>query len=323
LSNQEDLVKRLIAVTVLAFLAAMPATVTAQFTDWSAPVSLGPVVNSPYIDSCVTISKDGLSLIFSSTRLAGSPFSNALRDLFVSKRGSRDADWGPPQPLHTLNTADWESCPMLSLDEHQLYFTSNRPGGCGNQDIWVSRRHDRRDDLGWQPPVNLGCAPEGPNTEFLEVTPAVFEDQAGRTLLYFFSNRGGLYTHWQSELGSDDTFGPATLIEELAAPAGYYDQGITVRRDGLEAIFLSDRPTEPATPYDGLKFWAATRSSTDEPWSPPVLVHSLGLSPGFYAQGKISLSFDGRELYFTSYAPGVLWPDIWVATREFLRPSKK
>lgn len=33
-----------------------------RFTDWSAPVSLGPVVNSPLFDSDVSLSRDGLSL---------------------------------------------------------------------------------------------------------------------------------------------------------------------------------------------------------------------------------------------------------------------
>ena len=169
----------------------LPATAMAQFTDWSVPVNLGPVVNSPYGDSCVTISKNGLSLFFSSNRQ--SP-GTADRDLYVSKRDSTTQPWGEPQPLLTLNTADWESCPALSLDEHRLYFSSPRSGGCGGQDIYVSRRHDRRDDFGWEPPVNLGCDGQGgPNSGEGELTPALFEDEAGRVLMYFSSDRSGTW----------------------------------------------------------------------------------------------------------------------------------
>lgn len=137
----------------MAVLVLLPAAAAAQFGDWSAPVKVDGV-NSVYLDSCVTISKNGLSLIFSSNRQ--NP-GTTNRDLYVSQRASVDEPWGAPEPLAMLNTTDWESCPLLSLDEHRLYFTSPRAGGCGGQDIWVSRRHDRRDAFGWEAPVNLGA----------------------------------------------------------------------------------------------------------------------------------------------------------------------
>jgi hypothetical protein len=214
-----------------------------------------------------------------------------------------------------LNTTSWESCPTLSLDEHRLYFTSPRGGGCGGQDMYVSRRHDRRDDLGWEPPVNLGCEIDGgPNSPQGELAPAVFEDEAGRVLLYFSSNRSGNWEFYQSVMRGDDTFAPATLIPELNT--SYVEQGITVRRDGLEVIFLSNRPGSASPNW--LDFWAATRASTSDPWSDLVHVASLG-APAM-AQGKISLSFDGRELYFTSWRDPTLGrADLWVARREKLR----
>ena len=295
---------------------ALPATAIAQFTNWSAPVNLGTPVNSGYAESCVTISKNGLSLFFSSIR----PTGLGNRDLYVSQRESTTDSWGEPQSLGSvLNTPFFESCPALSLDEHRLYFTSNRPFGCGNIDIYVSRRHDRRDDLGWEPPVILGCDGEGgPNSPAGDQTPALFEDEEGRVLMYFSSNRSGNWDHYQSERRDDDTFGPATPVAELNGPST--DQGVTVRRDGLEVIFLRLRPRPPRR-FSSLDFWAATRASTKDPWSPPVYVPSLG-SPAL-AQGKISLSFNGRELYFTSWLPDGANPDIWVARREKLQGKKK
>ena len=91
------------------------------------------------------------------------------------------------------------------------------------------------------------------------------------------------------------------------------DQGITVRRDGLEVIFLSTR----GSTVGSLDFWVATRERTGDPWSPPRFVPSLG-NPA-WAQGKISLSFDGRELYFTSWLPDFSSANLWVATREKLK----
>ena len=50
-------------------LALFPGGVLAQFTEWSTPMNMGPVVNSPYVDSCVTVSKNGLSMFFFSNRI--------------------------------------------------------------------------------------------------------------------------------------------------------------------------------------------------------------------------------------------------------------
>lgn len=318
----------------------LPATAIAQyqgspacrspergFTGWSVPVNLGTPVSTTYLESCVTISKNGLSLFFSSVR----PDGQGSRDLYVSKRESIDSHWGDPQPLTTLNTPSWESCPALSLDEHRLYFTSPRPGGCGGQDIYVSRRHDRRDDFGWEPPVNLGCAAEGgPNSEAGDLTPALFEGERGRVLMYFSSDRDVPYEYhiYESEMGECGTFGPASLVAELM---GLFEQGVTVRRDGLEVIFLRATPTPYPYPDDfSMDFWVATRRSARDLWSTPVHVPSLGTPPGTpwegpaWAQGKISLSFDGRELYFTSWRdPSNGLADLWVARREKLQGKKR
>ena len=303
--------KRMLAAIALLGLGFLPGDEPKMFTDWSPPENLGPTVNSPYLDSCVSISKNGLTLIFSSTRQ--SP-GTTNRDLYVSKRESKSDPWGPPAPITMLNTADWESCPALSLDEHRLYFTSPRAGGCGGQDIWVSRRQDRRDDFGWEPPVNLGCASDGyVNTSAGELTPTFFEDERGNVVLYFSSNRPGSagWDHYQSVMRDDGTFGPATPITELNS--SYADQGITVRRDGLEVFFLSNRSGAHMLP----DFWRATRRSTEDPWSEPEYVSSLNPAN---AQGRIALSFDGLEIYFTSWnQPSYGAPDLWVARREIIR----
>jgi hypothetical protein len=254
---------------------SLPLPATAQFTDWSPPENLGPVVNSAFVDSCVAISKNGLSLFFSSNRQTQDP-SSMNRDLYVSKRDSIEAQWGPPIPLASINTDYWESCPALSLDEHRLYFTSTRPGGCGAEDFWVSRRRDRRNDLGWEAPVHLACEGEGGvNSGARELTPTFFEDEAGKILMYFTRNRPNsvFFDIYQSEMRDDDTFGPVTSVQELNGSA-FHSSYAVVRRDGLEVIFGSNRPGGSGNSGQ-MDFWVATRPRTTDPWSNPSFVPSL------------------------------------------------
>lgn len=181
-------------------------------------------------------------------------------------------------------------------DGHRLYFASNRPGGSGGFDIYVSRRHNKRDDFGWQPPENLGA---GVNTLANEQAPYVFEDDVtGITFLYFHSNRpGGLGGNdiYVSMLQPDETFGPAVLVQELSSEKD--DNAPTLRRDGLEVFFGSTR-----TPTIGLEdLWVATRQSTLDSWSDPI---NLGpVVNSIYTDGAPELSFDGTTLYFNSGPP--------------------
>ncbi|MEK7405498.1 MAG: hypothetical protein AAB225_10355, partial [Acidobacteriota bacterium] len=219
--------------------------------------------------------------------------------------------WEEAQEIVGFNDGRGASCPALSPDEHRLFFASGRPGGCGGADLWVSRRHDRRDDFGWGPPVNLGCIVNSPSSE---TAPTVFEDETGTEVLYFSSTRpggpGGVDIY-QSRMGNDDTFGPATLVAELSSSS---TDVAAVRRDGLEVIVISYRPGGPGNG----DLWTATRESTAQPWPAPVLVPVLNTS--FDEGGRSSFSFDGRAFYFRSNRPGGYGGyDLYVTTREKLR----
>jgi hypothetical protein len=52
-------------------LLLFTAAAIAQFTQWSAPVNLGPMINTEYEESCVSLSKNRLHLYFASTRPGG------------------------------------------------------------------------------------------------------------------------------------------------------------------------------------------------------------------------------------------------------------
>ena len=298
--------KGVLAVGFVLVMGLLPVGGLPEFGDWSAPVSLGPVVNSAASDQCVSISKDGLSLYFSSGRLG-------TMDLFVAKRASVAHPWGTPVVVPNVNSTYSETCPALSLDEHRLYFASTRPGGCGLTDFYVSRRHDRKDDMGWKAPENLGCAADGyVNTPGHEGTPTFFEDEQGRVVMYFASvPPGSAYKIFESFQREDDSFGPGTKVAVLndISPA-YADFGPAVRRDGLEIIFTSTRPLG----LGGSDLWTAMRDSTSEPWSEPVNLAVLNSPQNDF--GKTTFSFDGTTFYFSSNRPGGLGSnDLYVTTR--------
>jgi hypothetical protein len=292
-------------------LAASLAADEDQFTDWSPPVNPGPPINTTLAEQEPFISKDGLSLYFQCNNCLG---GLGGIDIWVAQRISRDDPWGTPRNLgSTINTEFNDLPSAVSNDGHRLYFNSLRPGGFGGNDLYVARRHDKRDDFAWQNPVNLGS---GVNSDANEFQAVPFEDDVTGTItLYFTSNRaGGLGAEdiYASTLRPDQTFGPAVLVVELSTP--FIDQQTAIRRDGLEMILASNR----SGTLGGSDLWVATRASTSDPWSTPRNLGSV--INGAATDGAPALSFDGTELYFFSNRPGGLGGfDVYVSTRGKLK----
>jgi Tol biopolymer transport system component len=243
---------------------ALTASSRAQrYSDWSAPINLGPTVNSASNDRGPAISKDGLSLYFASTR----PGGFGEEDIYVSQRETRDDEWGPPVNLGPIiNTSFNESVPAFSRDGHLLFFSSNRLGGFGNPDIWVSRRDHTHDDFAWQPAENLGA---GINSASNDAGPSYFaNDEVGVPQLYFNSNRpGGPGTSniYLSEQTADGSFGPAFLVLELSSLGE--NSRPSIRQDGREIFFNSNRPGSIGNTFD---LWVATRETVFDAWSEPI-----------------------------------------------------
>jgi Tol biopolymer transport system component len=285
----------------------------AQWSAWSTPQNLGPTINSSSLEQHPAISKDGLSLYFASDRAGG--FGGV--DIYVSQRESLDAPWGTPVDLGpNINSSRNESAPTLSLDGHRMYFHSNGRGGCGGADLFVSRRHDKRDDFGWEPAENLGCVVNSPSADN---GPTIFEDDAtGITTLYFNSTRpGGLGDadiYASTRIGDEGEFGPAVLVPELSGP--FRDTRTAISRDGLE-MFLSSSSQGRVGGIGSEDIWVSTRPTTLDRWSTPV---NLGrpVNTAFFDGGP-ALSFDGTTLYFHSDRQGPPGNyDIWVTTRTKL-----
>lgn len=297
-----------------------------RFTEWTEPVNLGSIVNSYAQDAGVSISRDGLSLYFGSTRTDTGTLGDF--NIWVSHRASVGSPWGSPQRLGpAINTSCGEQTPTISLDGHWLYFARDC-GGFGGQDIFVSRRHDQRDDLGWEPPVNLGGGPNasyGVNTPFNESGPSVFvDDESGTTTLYFSSDqrtpKPSSEDIFASTLQEDGTFGPAVLVEELSSIDR--DARPSITKDGLTMYFDSNRPGSlaGAGATVAVDLWVSTRTSHSNPWSTP---QSLG--PVFNStavDARPVLSFDGTELFFHSTRAGS-YNDFYVSTRARIRGRDK
>ncbi|MHA8097747.1 OmpA family protein [Aquirufa aurantiipilula] len=132
------------------------------------------------------LTMDGKALL-----LAFSEKKNSDRDdLYVSFLN--DGKWTEPKNLgRTINTDFSETTPFLAADGKTLYFSSDRPGGQGSQDIYMSKRLDNS-WTNWRTPINLG----GPiNTEEYD---AYYSLSAKGDFAYFLSSK--------SSLGKKDIF---------------------------------------------------------------------------------------------------------------------
>ena len=274
--------------------------------EWSAPVNLGPVVNSPQLDQNPAVSADGLSLYFQSTR----PGGLGGADIWVTRRASRHAPWEPPVNVGPpVNTPFQDDAPALSPDGHLLFILSDRPGGLGASDIWVTRRSGSKDEDDWETPVNLG---PDVNTVDFEAGPDYVASDGGGAL-YF--NRGNqalqmsdLYRVEVSREGRPE--GPAQPVTELNAPL-FNDAAPTLRADAREILFWSTRPGG----LGGIDIWVSTRQSANHPWSPPVNAGPPLNTP--VADLHPELTQDALTLYFASNRPGGSGnTDLWVTTRH-------
>ncbi|HUT35704.1 MAG TPA: protein kinase [Planctomycetota bacterium] len=159
---------------------------------WGAPVNLGPTVNSSSEDAGPCLSPDGLVLLLSSDRSGG----QGGCDLWICTRRGPTEPWSAPANLGpVVNTSKAELAPCLSADGLTLIFKSDRSGGHGAADLWMSTRRSATEPFGQ--PVNLGPMV---NSSQQEGGPTLSAD--GRTLYFCSTCPGGQGSSdlWQSPL---------------------------------------------------------------------------------------------------------------------------
>lgn len=186
---------------------------------WQPPRPLAELRPGPVEQYEPRLSWDGRTLFF----VRGKAGENA--DICIAER--TPAGWSEPRPLDAINTPADELGPCPSFDGQTLYFYSDRPGGAGGYDIWLTTRSGDA----WSAPVNLGPQVNSPWNDY---GPAVAPD--GRTL-YFASNRPPP----DENVGPQPDAWPATIREEVRRWT--YD---------LYAAALGGEAPGPAVPLDVL-----------------------------------------------------------------------
>lgn len=128
----------------------------------------------------------------------------------------------------------WDSQPTLSSDGKTLYFSSNRPGGLGELDIWKSLKDK---DGKWGSPINLGPTINTPGNE-----KSPFFHSDGKTL--YFSSTGHLgyggYDIFYAKLGEQEVWQkPKNIGYPINSEKD--DLGFFVSTDGKTGYFASDK----------------------------------------------------------------------------------
>ena len=139
--------------------------------EWTQPTKISPNINIEFNDAAASLSPDGKTLVLYYEYGGG--------DIYVSK--SEGDGWTKPIALNkNINgPMSWETSAFLTEDGNHLYFSSNREGGFGNLDIYVSEMDQTGD---WGKANNLGPVI---NTTGKEDSPALDPDGSA---LYFSSD---------------------------------------------------------------------------------------------------------------------------------------
>ncbi len=187
-------------------------------------------INAEPSKGAINISQDGQWLIFAGN-FSGQGYGDF--DLYISY--NTPTGWSEPVNMGpNINTEFWESSPSLSADKNALYFASDRPGGYGGKDLYVSYRRPNGD---WSPAQNMGI---NINTAGDELAPFIHADN--QTLYYTSS---GLPGYGLSDLyvvrkNVDGTWGKP---ENLGYPINTIDDegSMFVASDAVSAYYASDR----------------------------------------------------------------------------------
>ncbi|MBN2592845.1 MAG: PD40 domain-containing protein [Sedimentisphaerales bacterium] len=286
---------------VSALLISLVNNVKADFL-YGTPTNLGPPVNfGSDGEGEASISADGLSLYFTALRSGG----QGSGDIWVTTRASVSNPWGEPVNLGpAVNSYAWDGEPSISSDGLSLYFGSQRSGGYGMADIWVTTRASVSDP--WGQAVNLGPTI---NTSFDDVEVCISADGLS---LYIDSFREGGYGStdlWvaKRETLSDPWSEPINLGPTINTTES--ESAPSISADG-RVLFFSDFFAIRPGGQGKNDIWMTTRASISDPWGEPI---NLGPAINTSAMDiHPNISADGSTLYFSSDRSGSTGlSDLW------------
>lgn len=194
--------------------------------------ALSPKINSAYHEGPATFDNQNNKIIFTRVDYDGANFSfssdkSVILKIFSSEY--KDGIWSKPAK-HSLNKADIPSChPTLNANADILIFASDRPGGYGKMDLYISYKNANI----WSEPVNMG--PQI-NSEENDWFPFIND----RNYLFYSSLQSEQYDIKMSEL-IDSSW---TQAINLPSPINsqYDDFGLIINEQGTDGYLTSNRP---------------------------------------------------------------------------------
>ena len=194
--------------------------------EWSVATNAGSAINSRFHDAVCGIHPNGKVLIVFKGDVNG---GDLFYVTFENNRWGVLEDFGP-----SVNTSFHESSASFSADGKALYFVSDKPGGLGGRDIYVSRYVDSLNS--WGPSQNLGAVI---NSSYDE--EGVFMHHEGNAL--YFASNGILSMGGYDLLRSDFREGVWAQPVNLGAPINSPDDEVfvSVSASGGEIYFSSVR----------------------------------------------------------------------------------
>ncbi len=213
---------------------------------WSFPKNIGSPVNTKFNDATVGLAPDGQKLlIYNGNKGNG--------DIQICNLNGNEWDY-PKNLPKTINTKEQESSACFSPDGNRLFFISDRPGGFGGKDIYVSYKNAKGK---WDDPINMGSTI---NSQYDE--EAVFMHPDERKL--YFSSKGhnstGGYDIFVSYLNDDNKWSePENLGYPINSPDN--DLCFVVSANGRHGYFSSSRSDSKG----GLDIYRATFIQANKP----------------------------------------------------------
>ncbi|EMR04452.1 OmpA family protein [Cesiribacter andamanensis] len=202
----------------------------------------------------ITIAPDGQTMLIAME----SYITHGLEDLYVSFR-QQDGRWSEPMNLgQDINTPMQEMSAFLAADGRTLYFSSNRPGGQGSMDIWVSTRLDNSWKR-WSNPQNLGAGINTPGAEN-----------------YYFAPETGQWSYYTTTQNSEG-FGDIRRVRKPETPKA-------PELEETPEVIVAQVPTEPQS------------APIEQPTSPEPVQEAAPLEPAVTLRGQVR-GKDGKQAF--------------------------
>lgn len=150
---------------------------------WSAPINLGPEINSDGEEQSPYIAKDDKTLYFTSD---GHPGMGGM-DLFIARKAN-DGRWNKPENLgYPINSSEDELSLSLDADGSLAYFVAEREGGLGGLDIYSfdMPKHLRPENTAYVKGIVYDAKTKKKLSAHIELT----DIQTGKTIVESYSNK--------------------------------------------------------------------------------------------------------------------------------------